>query len=101
MKTAANSRQVLERWRWPAISLTIIAGLLVGLACSLWQEQPYQKRSVPRLIADPQEDPVSRGGQTEGGIAVMRSRGRPPRELSLSRLLQRHFYGIFKVRIRI
>jgi hypothetical protein len=56
MKAAANFKQALERRRWLAISITIVAGLLIGFGLSLWQsEPPYRKRSVSRLMADLQK----------------------------------------------
>jgi HEAT repeat protein len=56
MKSMAKFRQALERRRWLAISITIVAGLLIGLGCRLWQQKrPYRERSVRRLLADLQK----------------------------------------------
>jgi hypothetical protein len=56
MKAMGNFKQRLESRRWLAISITLIAGLLIGFSFRLWQsEQPYRERSVSRLLADLQK----------------------------------------------
>ncbi len=56
MKAVANLKRALERHRWLAISITIVAGLLIGLGFSLRQSrQPYRDRLVVHLIADLQK----------------------------------------------
>src|SRR5688572_28095146 len=56
MKAIMSFRQALERRRWLAIAVTVIAGLLIGCGFRLWQkQQPYRERSVRRLIADLQK----------------------------------------------